>query len=1297
MAEENTPATPVETKEPRNIFKRLGVVGVVGFLVLIGGYLFATSGTFVKSFVLPKVSEALNAKVAVSDADVGVLGGKVELKDLLVQADETSLVTAKSARLKYSFWSLLSGKVRVSELTVDSPEVYVVVRQDGSSNLDPISQGMTATEQKEQASGEIDLLLENLALNNAKFRFEMTDTNGVKQVMEAAEVKIEIDRFGSGIDGNLKMSTRLNYDRIKDGTPVDVLRANVSAGFKFAFDSALMPQTVTGDGALKVSDAQGNLADVKGLNGDLQVDLDTSNIKQLELVFSRDSESLGRISASGPYDAESQSADLTIEIKDIGKSVLNLAAAQAGMRVGDTTINSTVHAKVENGGQTVDLSSELKIASLAVHYDGVTTPTMDIDFGCVAKLVQGASSTNLSVSKFQLSGVQGGKQFLLAGIDRPLEIPVGGAMTSLPDAGFNLKVADFDLSPWAPLSKGMVRSGVVNLEASAKVADNGRLIGVTLNETVRNFSAQYETNSITGLDTDTKLSLWATNLFSVKLESFSLDAAVGGQKVVMVQAGGDANLFTGEVQIGSSVTVDVARALQLYPIPDVSLSQGMASFSSSLRQSKVDGKMVQSVNAELQVANFTGKAAGNQLDRFGTDLKLQASVTDSKQLKLDKLVAALSMSGLQGGTVSLNATATTDGANLQSAAANFAATNLNVNLFRPFVQPLLGELQLASIDLNLSGSASLNGANKSAKGRMQLANLVILDPKGGIPSQPIGLAAAFDVSQGADQSVKIPLLQGDVSIGNQPGGQFKVNGNLDGATGKGSFKLAVNGINQNLIAPFAGAALGDKRIQSVAIDANATANLDLKGRSDFDAQLAVTNLVVIDPSGAIPPTPLGVGLGAKGVMNGKVFDIENATLALAPTQRADNRLNLSGRVDLTDTNAPAANLKLAANALDLTTYYDLFSQSKSAQPAAEPPAPAAKPNVEPPPLTLPIRNSRVETRIGKIYLREIEITNTVIVAAIDRQAVQVSPLQMWISGGKVDGSLDLNTGVPGYRYSLALKADEVPIQPAVRSFAPTLGSTTRGAVVANVRIDGAGQTGTTLQRTLKGGVNFYLTNAVIQIPLPQQQAAQSRPAPKSLFGAATGMLGSLGTSFAYGTVNVLIDQLKIRHLTKSPITHVASVINIGNGVINVERVDVRSEQIVVLVNGGIPIAPVLNDSPLDLPVHIWLDREGAKHLSFQDVGKEKLVKMPELVRVSGTLGTPGAAVNKGNVTLVTAAGLTKGVGKLIGREGGDAIKGVGGFLQGLTGGNKPAPNQQPTTNAPAKKKSVFDLIPFNRK
>ncbi|NDA08978.1 MAG: hypothetical protein EBZ18_06170 [Alphaproteobacteria bacterium] len=58
---------PVSEKRPGRI-KRLGMIAGAGLTLLVALFLFATSGLFVRTFVLPRLGNALNAKVTVTDA-----------------------------------------------------------------------------------------------------------------------------------------------------------------------------------------------------------------------------------------------------------------------------------------------------------------------------------------------------------------------------------------------------------------------------------------------------------------------------------------------------------------------------------------------------------------------------------------------------------------------------------------------------------------------------------------------------------------------------------------------------------------------------------------------------------------------------------------------------------------------------------------------------------------------------------------------------------------------------------------------------------------------------------------------------------------------------------------------------------------------------------------------------------------------------------------------------------------------------------------------------------------------------
>ena len=86
----------------------------------------------------------------------------------------------------------------------------------------------------------------------------------------------------------------------------------------------------------------------------------------------------------------------------------------------------------------------------------------------------------------------------------------------------------------------------------------------------------------------------------------------------------------------------------------------------------------------------------------------------------------------------------------------------------------------------------------------------------------------------------------------------------------------------------------------------------------------------------MPHTPLGVDLTADIAMAKQVTELRKVTLALAKTDRAPNSLNVTGRIDMTKSNAWTGNLKITSDGLDVTPYYDLFvgkpTETKSSLP-----------------------------------------------------------------------------------------------------------------------------------------------------------------------------------------------------------------------------------------------------------------------------------------------------------------------------------------------------------------------------
>src|SRR5205085_11581952 len=131
-----------------------------------------------------------------------------------------------------------------------------------------------------------------------------------------------------------------------------------------------------------------------------------------------------------------------------------------------------------------------------------------------------------------------------------------------------------------------------------------------------------------------------------------------------------------------------------------------------------------------------------------------------------------------------------------------------------------------------------------------------------------------------------------------------------------------------------------------SVNANASAKLDPKADSSIKADFQLTKLVVKDPKQAKPTGPLEAKLNLDSSIRNQVLDLRQAQLTLTPTQRAKNQLQVSGKVDMTKTNAMQGGLKISADSLDVTPYYDIVSgdDGKSSSKAGTAPAPAPSPS-----------------------------------------------------------------------------------------------------------------------------------------------------------------------------------------------------------------------------------------------------------------------------------------------------------------------------------------------------------------
>lgn len=675
---------------------------------------------------------------------------------------------------------------------------------------------------------------------------------------------------------------------------------------------------------------------------------------------------------------------------------------------------------------------------------------------------------------------------------------------------------------------------------------------------------------------------------------------------------------------------------------------------------------------DANVTELSAKFGSNAISQADVSIRARGTGADLKQFKLDDYSIALAQRGQPAARLSGSGTfdAATQDADLQ-----IALTATVARLLAMFPQP---DANFSSGTIELTGRVTKKAQDQSVTGKFSLASLT--GQYGDYRFAEFGSSADLDLGlKGA--LLEIRKLNGELHSGANAGGKFDVNGNFDTERKAGQFALTLTDFNQNGLRPFLESALGDKKLVSVSLNTTATAKLEANGDAAVKANLQLANLVVTDPKGSLPTTPLEAKVNVDAGVAKSVAQIRQCELTLTPTDRASNKLNLTGSVDYSKTNAITGLVKLVSDSLDVTRYYDLFAGD--AKPAATTPKPAApSDNKEPEPVKLPFSNFTFEAGVGKFYLREVEATNFQFVAKLDGSHVLLKPAQLTLNGAPVSATADLDLSLPGYKYDVAFNGSPIPLTPLVNSFAPERKGQLQGVTLANAQIKGAGVTGPSLRKNLAGQFGFASTNlnlsiANVRSPLINGVINVIVGIP-DLIKNPTATLGNLLTGFkGGGAKGGFADEL-----TAHPIDAILMRGRVADGRVTVEQAEMKSLAFEVSAAGDIALADILTNSAIRFPVRVSLSRPLAEKvgLAGDTPTNQPMAILPDFLTMKGTLGKPEKDI-KGLVLVGLAARAGLGVAEqgvtAIGGKAGDILNALGG----LAGGGGAANTASTTTNA----------------
>ena len=566
-------------------------------------------------------------------------------------------------------------------------------------------------------------------------------------------------------------------------------------------------------------------------------------------------------------------------------------------------------------------------------------------------------------------------------------------------------------------------------------------------------------------------------------------------------------------------------------------------------------------------------------------------------------------------------------------------------------------------DVELNARVALKQKLPTLTGDLTLANF-----NGQIGrNEFLGYSSRFKLDvAGSPEQIQINRIAGDFSQNGNSGGGFDVSGIYRLAQKSARVNLKLAGLNENGLRPFLEPLLADKKLASVSVNGVVAGQYDPQAGSEVKADVRVENFVVTDPRQKAPAPPLAIGLQLDAALNRQVAEVRQFQIALAPTPIATNQLYFSGRLDFSNSNAVQGNLKLAADALDLTRYNDLCTggsaaPAKTAATTTSAAPASAKPDQEPPAVKLPLRNFTLAVDLRRLYLHELAVSNFLTTVKIDGSQIALNPFELALNGAPVAATADVDLGVPGYKYNVTFTAKKVPLAPLMDTFQPARAGQMGGTLTAAAQITGAGVTGTGLQKNLAGKFDLDMTNLNLSVLNVHSRIIKTvinviATIPELLSRPENAIISLLGGVTGRGGL--------MNELEQSPIEVIAAHVTAGGGRVNLRSATVQSSAFKADATGGLALAPVLTNSAINIPVTVALSRAIAKKMNTTSTAasaSDAYVPLPPFLTMSGTVGNPQANIDK--LALVRVAGQSVG-GSLLNNVGTNASP-VGNLLKGF--------------------------------
>lgn len=762
---------PSETARPSRRWPLIAGGLVASLLVL---YFFLTSGMFLKSFVLPKVSDAVGASITVEDLSLAPFSG-LELTKLRVAAPGASpLATVERVRVRYSLTAILGGTIDVAEVLVENPVITLEQQADGSMNL-PKASGKPATPAPQGAapSKAPQLKVKNVAIKNGVFRMDSPAAGGARQRVEVSGLNLSLDQLANGSPSQLSLEALLTL-AMPDGS---ALKGRIAGKKTLDLGPELMPRGVSGSLRADITSASGSLKEAQGFSASLAIESSATELRQLKLGFEQGGQALGSVTLSGPFDPAQQQASIRYQVAGIDRRVLKLAAPLLPYDLGRTAISAEGRIELQQQGKVIASEGRLSVADLSLATpSGEKTPELQIATDYQVTVNQADQSAQ--VKKLSLNVTQAGRPVVHGGLDQPMALSWAKAGQGLPDSTFKLSIDRLETGDWKALAGTNVPSATVSALLTLRATRDGRDLQAALQAALDDIALAVGGRSVRGLQLSLATEATLGEFKALDVKTLDLGLKGSGRDLISLKASAAHHTERKESRAEFSGEVRLPALLATFPTDGAAVSAGTLRLAGKLEAKPG----MTNLATDLSLSGFTGTFGELKLQDFQSSVALVAGITGNT-LNVQKLQLSAENAASGGGTGGgrFEAGGRYDLAQ-KTGEFTFKTTDFNERAIGPFVAAALAPKRLVSVSLDVNGKATLlAGGDLSLQTDLGLGRLVVEDPTGSVPNTPFALGVNLDVSRRASV-VDLKNLSLDLGKTALAGNRLVLQGSVDLAT-----------------------------------------------------------------------------------------------------------------------------------------------------------------------------------------------------------------------------------------------------------------------------------------------------------------------------------------------------------------------------------------------------------------------------------------------------------------------------------------------------------------------------------